>query len=111
MSRGISRLQRTIVGILDGSLRRKAYSPGPLDTRELVEELRAQGAMSDEKPQRQAMATVVRACRNLIGRGLVSGRRVPRIDLIGRITICWSAVRRDDLPISKSSDDGKDDKR
>ena len=91
MSRGISKIQRAIVGLLDGSVRHQVYrgSGGPLATRELWEELISLGLMRSDTPRKHAMFTVRRACRSLLDRGILQGRYVWDCDNPGRQTASW----------------------
>ncbi|MGA2797774.1 MAG: hypothetical protein ABSE63_09360 [Thermoguttaceae bacterium] len=74
MSKGLSKLQKDIVGLLDGSLKRMVYSPGDsLTTRELLEELIEHDEMSSDTNHKVAMFTVRRACLSLLSRDIIKG--------------------------------------
>ena len=74
MSKGLSKLQRAIVGLLDGTLEHKVYtSGGALATNELLEELQARGLVKEDIPRKIAMFTVRRACHSLLNRGILEG--------------------------------------
>lgn len=66
---------------------------GGCDTAELLEELVARGMVSDRAPRKQQMFTVVRACRALERRGLVSGSFVTDADHPHCRTLRWTAQR------------------
>jgi len=72
MSKGLSKLQQEIVGLLGGSIRREVFrGSGALTTGELLEELQCRGVVRDDAPKKIAMFTVRRACNSLLQRGLV----------------------------------------
>jgi len=76
MSKGISKLQRAIKGILEGTVQRRVYSggPGEMITAELVDEMVEAGLVkeaTDKASKRAAMFTVWRACDSLCRRGLI----------------------------------------
>jgi hypothetical protein len=74
MGKGLSKIQTTIVGLLDGSIKSQVYrNSGAFTTRELLEELIACGVMSDDTPHKFAMFTVRRACLALINRDILKG--------------------------------------
>lgn len=96
MSRGLSRIQQAIVGLLRGEVRRNCYSGGgSLTTGELAEELEALGLVDREWPKhwRQSVFVVRRACRSLLRRGLVTGKYERCNDPPVVMTIEWTAVR------------------
>jgi hypothetical protein len=95
MSRGISKLQRTIIGLLDGSLNSRVYRAGGVFiTRELLEELREAGVMSEEQSRKSAMDTVLRACHSLVRRGLLVGERTIDTDDCRLTTISWQIPKK-----------------
>lgn len=89
MSKGLSKLQRQIVGLLDGSIKRQVYSSGPLTTAELLEELIASGVMADDRDRKLAMFTIRRACHSLLNRGIIAGEYIHDCDNAGRIAAKW----------------------
>jgi hypothetical protein len=92
MSRGLSRMQKTILGLLDGSLQGRVFrSGGDLGTAELRAELLEAGILATED-QRQGMYTVWRACASLARRGLLQGERTIDCDYPWARTISWRAV-------------------
>src|SRR5262245_13993430 len=98
MSRGLSKRQRIILAVLDGSRPRRVYAPGPMTTRELVQELVAHGALPERagKPAwRQALFTTRRACFSLVRRGLLEGRYCIDGDPPSCLSITWKAVTAD----------------
>lgn len=92
MSKGPSKIQNCILGLLRGEVRRQCYSGGssPLITNELVDELTEAGLLSDGTPRKQRLFVVRRACDSLAGRGLVIGEYVPA-EHATRV-VSWSAV-------------------
>jgi hypothetical protein len=94
MSRGLSLIQRTIVAMLEGRERLREFASGSLEltTNELLEELEARDLVKWDRPRKQRMATVFRACRSLVTRGVIVGTRVPDCDNPGRHTVCWRAA-------------------
>jgi hypothetical protein len=76
MSRGLSKLQRAIIGLLDGTVPRAVYGRGALTTSELLEELVCRGLVPPERPRKIAMYTIRRACISLLDRGIVTGEYV-----------------------------------
>jgi hypothetical protein len=92
MCRGLSRMQKTILGLLDGSLPGQVFrSGGALSTAELRAELLEAGILATED-QRQGMYTVWRACASLARRGLVQGERTTDCDCPWVKTISWRAA-------------------
>ncbi len=86
-------MQRTIVGLFEGSVHARVFAnvTAGMDTSEILEELIAHDALDDARPRKQLMATVVRACTSLIGRGLVEGHYVADANNPGRQTLTWRA--------------------
>jgi hypothetical protein len=104
MSRGLSRLQRGILGLLAGEMRPQVFgSSAALDTGELLEEMIAHDLISEEMPHKQALFTIRRACLSLARRGFVVGQYVPDMDHCGATTIQWTATNRTISPIDKTS--------
>ena len=95
MSKGLGKTQRVIHDLLSGARSGQVYSScsNGLDTKELLEELAEAEFISEGMPRKQQMATVVRACRGLVQRGLVSGKYVPDGDNAGRTTVHWKIAR------------------
>ena len=93
MGRGISRTQRVILGLLEGSVDGLVYEglERGCDTAELLEELLERNSVSASAPRKQQMFTVVRACRSLERRGLVEGRYVTDVENPHCRTIRWLA--------------------
>jgi hypothetical protein len=93
MTRGLSRAQVVILGLLNRTERPRLFSSGGiLDTSELLEELIARDLLREDSPRKQQMYTVVRACRSLVRRGLIEGQYVPDMNNPGRRTISWRAI-------------------
>lgn len=96
MSRGLSKTQRAIVAILDGSDPLKCFaktSKPVLLTAELVEELMQRKLVRASRPRKQQLATVLRSCRGLFARGLITGKYSRDFDSGPQLTVAWS-VRR-----------------
>ena len=92
MSKGLSKRQQVILGILGGSIRSQCYASGDeLTTGELVEELESGGHLDRETNRKQRLFTVRRACDSLLSRGLLKGKTV-LCDPYSVDTISWSAV-------------------
>jgi len=72
MSKGISKLQRHILGLLDGTIPGQCYqgSGGALITTEVADELEAAGLITTEN-RKAAMFTAWRSCRGLFNRDLI----------------------------------------
>ena len=94
MSRGPGRLQRSILGLLDGSAKAHYFANphGGLTTAELLEELGHAGVTDDARPRKELMAKVLRACASLQDRGLLSGEYVADDVNAGRETVCWKST-------------------
>ncbi|MEX2111894.1 MAG: hypothetical protein WD845_01835 [Pirellulales bacterium] len=75
MSKGLSKRQSLIVGLLTGTVRGKVYGGADdgLSTPELVDELYQHEALPDGMSRQQAVFTVRRACDSLCQRGLLEG--------------------------------------
>lgn len=91
MSKGLGKLQRVIFDLLSGKRKGQVYSSSSagLCTSELLEELLEAGFVSDGMPRMQQMASVLRACRGLVNRGMISGKYTPDCDNPGRTTVQW----------------------
>lgn len=95
MSKGLSKLQRHVVGLLDGSIKHTIYSGGKgseLTTRELLEELVEAGLLPEGRDRKQAMFTVRRACMSLLRRDLLTGRYAWDCDNVGRRIATWKTA-------------------
>ena len=90
MSRGLSKIQNCIVGLLRGTVRRRCFSGGgALITSELAEELTEHGLLSDQAPFKQRLFVVRRACDSLVRRGVINGEYT--WDDYGRV-VSWAAI-------------------
>jgi hypothetical protein len=96
MSKGLSKLQRTIVGLLDGSLKRQFYRGGALITSELLAELVDREAVREDMPRNMAMFTVRRACMSLVERGILEGEYSIHADYPWAKVITWRLVSDQD---------------
>lgn len=77
MSKGLGKLQRAIVGLLDVTLEGEVYTKGRiLTTNELLDELRARGLVKEDIPRKTAMFAVRRACLSLLNRGILEGEYI-----------------------------------
>jgi hypothetical protein len=95
MSKGISKLQKQILGLLDGSIRHQVFNEGDaLTTAELLEELQTSGTLNEEQNHKYAMFTIRRACRSLVARGILQGDCEPDFDNVGRRAATWSSVSK-----------------
>ena len=84
--------------LLSGDRAGQVYATASeLDTSEIVDELIEAGFISDEMPRKQQMATVLRACRGLVKRELITGKYVPDGNNVGRTTVQW-AIKRGEGP-------------
>lgn len=94
MGRGLSRTQRIILGLLDGSVEGAVYEglDQGCDTAELLEELLERGFLRASTPRKQRMFTVVRACRSLERRGLLLGTYVTDAEHPHCRTIRWRSI-------------------
>ena len=95
MSRGLSRIQNAIVGLLGDHPNRQRFAGcGALTTSELAKELQAKGLVDwDTAPQRKmAFFTVRRACDSLLARGILQGEYVIEDERPWPKTISWSLV-------------------
>lgn len=92
MSKGLSRIQNCIIGLLRGTVRRRCFpgSGGALITSELAEELMEHGLLSDHAPRKQQLFIVRRACDSLIRRGLIVGEYT-RDGEVNRV-VSWSKI-------------------
>jgi hypothetical protein len=96
VSRGLSKIQRHIVGILSGTTRPLVFrSGGTLTTGELLDELREAGLVREDGPRGVGTFTVRRACLSLHRRGLIRGVYTRLCDLPLSLTIAWRAARPD----------------
>jgi len=100
MSRGLGVLQKTILGILDGTEKALVYknSGGGLITRELVEELIERELLNERAPRKQLASSVIRACGSLCQRGLLEGTYNTDADNPGRYTITWRTAQQQPKP-------------
>jgi hypothetical protein len=95
MSKGLSKLQKAIVGMLDGSIKHDVYSSGnTLTTRELLEELIAHDEMPSDANHKSAMFTVRRACLSLLNRDILQGEYMIDCDYPWAITASWTLIDR-----------------
>ncbi len=94
MSKGLSKIQKTILGLLEGTEKGRIFAchGGSLLTSELVDELVDRGLLKEDAPRKQLMFTVVRACGSLVHRGLLEG--IYESDEWGRHTISWEASKK-----------------
>jgi len=93
MSRGQSKLQREIAGLLDGSLKGQVFHcAGGLCTAELLEELIERGTIDERVPRKAALFTIRRACRSLVKRGVLDVESAFDCDLPWVTVLCWSAM-------------------
>jgi hypothetical protein len=72
MSRGLSKIQRSICAILRGEARRVYVGRG-LVTSEILTELAKIGLVNERRPRKQLMNNLSRACWSLVRRKLVVG--------------------------------------
>lgn len=93
MSKGLGKLQRAIVGLLDGSIPRKVYSPGALVTNELLEELERLGLLREGTSRKVAMHTVRRACMSLSDRGIIRGEYIIHDPCYWADVLSWSIAK------------------
>lgn len=95
MSKGLSKLQKAIVGLLDGSIKSRLYrGGGALDTREILEALMDSGEMSSDTNHKSAMFTVRRACLSLLNRGIIKGEYVIDCDYPWAKTASWTFINQ-----------------
>jgi hypothetical protein len=93
MSKGLSKIQVSILGLLDGSIKKQSFSgSGSLTTSELLEELIACEIKTSDSPRKIAMFSVRRACLSLVERGLIEGVYTIDCDYPWAKTIAWSIV-------------------
>ena len=96
MSRGRSKLQRAIVGLLDGTIEMRVYrGGGVLTTSELLEELRERGLVREDIPRKTAMFTVRRACLSLLERDILEGEYVTDVDHHWAQVASWRLKERE----------------
>ena len=95
MSKGLGKLQRAIVGLLDGTLKHQVFSAGgALATSELLAELVALGLLEEDLPRKTAMSTVRRACHSLLDRGILEGEYSIDCDYPWAQVASWRINRR-----------------
>ena len=95
MSKGLSKLQKTILGLLDNSLPGSCYRwSGTLTTRELLHELIIRGMISRDSPKKSAMATIRRACMSLLERGHIEGEYDIDSDYPWATIVSWRLATR-----------------
>ncbi len=94
MSRGLSTIQKTILALLTGTEKGKVYGncSGGLLTKELLDELMERGILDDRRPRKHLMFTVVRACRSLVNRKLLTGTHCHDDGSGPQLTISWKYV-------------------
>jgi hypothetical protein len=99
MSKGLGKLQKTILGLLDGSLPLQCYrSSGALTTRELFDELAERGTTSLDTPRKTAMSATRRACLSLLDRGHIEGEYTIDFDYPGARIASWRLATRAKTP-------------
>lgn len=92
MSKGLSKMQRRIHGLLSGTESPVFYSSSnKLTTAEILDELIEYGMLDGSRPRKQLMATVLRACDSLCRRELVEGVYGRDVERGPAITVTWSA--------------------
>lgn len=95
MSKGLGKLQKRILGLLEGSVKTEVYAQSrTYTTRELLEELIEQGIVSPDAPRKTAMFTVRRACKSLLNRGLIEGKYETDFDHPGAIIASWRSAAK-----------------
>ena len=95
MSRGLGKLQHSIVGLLDGTLKRQVFSSGGgLTTSELLEELQVRGLVKEGTSRKIAMFTVRRACHSLLNRGILEGEYVMDCDYPWAEVVSWRLCKQ-----------------
>jgi hypothetical protein len=92
MSKGLSTLQRRILGLLDGSIPHKVFTPGTLTTAQLRAELIQADLMSSDQERKLAMFTIRRACRSLVHRAYITCTYEIDNDNPGRRVATWTSV-------------------
>jgi hypothetical protein len=92
MSKGLSKLQKAIVGLLDGTIKHEVYSGKTLSTRELLEELIEHDEISRDSNHKTAMFTVRRACLSLLNRDILQGEYIIDCDYPWAKTACWTLI-------------------
>jgi hypothetical protein len=94
MSKGLGKLQRTIVGLLDGTIPHEVYRPGSLTTSELLDELERRGLVRQGTPRKIAMHAVRRTCIALSDRGILDGEYIVHDPCHWAKVLCWNIVAR-----------------
>lgn len=95
MSKGLGKLQRVIVGLLDGTLSRKVYAGfGALTTDELLAELEERGIVRSDAARKIRLFAVRRACISLLNRGILEGEYIPHCDYPWATVLSWSVAKR-----------------
>jgi hypothetical protein len=98
MSRGLSKMQMTILGLLQGTERGLVFSGGrEWTTGELLAELTERGRIGESVRRKIALYTVRRACNSLQVRGLIDGEYTIDCDHPGANTISWS-IKEESTP-------------
>ncbi len=105
MSRGLGKVQRTILAILRGEQPTRCYALGcgEFVTSELLEELIEADVLDGGRPQKHLMATVVRACRGLVDRDLLAGVRTFDAKYPWANTITWRLPANPPADAARSS--------
>jgi hypothetical protein len=97
MSKGLGRLQRSIVGLLEGTLSRRVFAgSGPLTTDELLAELEERGLVRAETSRKVRLFTVRRACISLLDRGVLEGEYILHPEYPWARVLSWSVAKRKD---------------
>lgn len=78
MSKGISKTQAVILGLLRGTEKKQVYRGvgGPMDTAEIAAELEERQLLNYDQPRKLRLFTVRRACDSLLRRGLIESRYI-----------------------------------
>lgn len=92
MSKGLSKIQQTIMNILTGKERGLVYSnaAGTLTTGELLAELDEREMVNRKVSRKIQLFTVRRACDSLQIRGLLKSKYESDWDANGAKTVSWS---------------------
>jgi hypothetical protein len=92
MSKGISKLQRGILDLLQGKSQGQVYTSGTeLTTSELLDEMQVRELVKTQN-RKEALFTIRRACDSLCRRGLIKGTYTRDCDRWGCITVAWDAL-------------------
>ncbi len=94
MSRGLSKRQALILGLLTGTEHVRSFAcGGALTTAQLVEALIEREMLSATISRKQQIWTVRRACISLLNRGLVEGTYTRVDPYVWARTISWKATK------------------